>query len=242
MKAGHCRSFDIKYLTLMATCAVLIVVLGSGNAFAADRSQASLISEKDLAIPDLGLPIDNSMSFIQTDTDIPNIEAVYGDPGNNGITMSIYFFSDDTGIKDLANGKRYINDVLLVSKDAHNLKTEIDTSRCAYFYSGTDQMGNKFTMGYIILLDGTTEVMIEGSLIGDGEQQARDIKAMMAMVEAKSRELLNKGKPTITITHVHPFSAEALSNSAKGGDIIVKVVDDKGKPVANKQVFLFTES
>jgi hypothetical protein len=155
--------------------------------------------------------------------------------------MRIYFFSDDTGIKDLANGKRYINDVLLISKDAHNLKTEIDPSRCAYFYSGTDQMNNKFTMGYIIFLDGTTEVMIEGSLNGDGEQQARDIKAMMAKVEAKSRELLNKGKPKITITHIHPFSAEALSNSAKGGDIIVKVVDEKGKPVANKQVFLFTE-
>jgi hypothetical protein len=242
MKAGHRKFFGIKYLALMVACVVLIVVLGSGNAFAVDKSLASLISVKDLDIPDLGLALDKSTSYVSVNEDTPQIEAKYGNIRVDGIVMTIYFFSkEDIGKQDLENMKRNIDSGFLGVKNLRIISTSVDAVRCAYVYSGTEVGGSKITYGRIVFLDGPTEVAIEGVLRGDTEQQARDLQAMMDKVEAKAKELLKKGKPSITITHIHPFSTEALSDPLKGGDIIVKVVDDKGKPVANKQVFLFTE-
>jgi hypothetical protein len=97
-----------------------------------------------------------------------------------------------------------------------------------------------FYWGVAYFASGPNKCNIKYYLFVDNEQAVHD---KLNLIEAHMKQLWGQSsKPefTLTITHYHPFSTEALSNKPgiRGGDVIVTVKDANGKPAANKQVIL----
>jgi hypothetical protein len=98
--------------------------------------------------------------------------------------------------------------------------------------------------GERLFYDGGNFCHIEFSLVDKDEWSVR---AIADAVQNKVYEVWagqsSKPKGTLTITHYHPLSPEALNNPAQypGGELIVRLVDENGRGIEGKKVYLFVE-
>lgn len=83
------------------------------------------------------------------------------------------------------------------------------------------------------------EIGGDGNYTSDKRLQSAFDKVEACAEAAIDRNSGAEKQPTITITHVHPFSKEALRNAAKGGDIIATLKDANNRPMAGKDVYFF---